>query len=84
MNGDHRQNSEEGSAFERFAAELTDAAYRVALRHGVVGSSVDLELELWRVLGEMVRKWEQRLPVFRKAGDAGFSTDLLRQFPRSV
>jgi hypothetical protein len=35
---------------EDFAAELTDAALRVAHRHGTTGASVDVELDLWRTL----------------------------------
>jgi hypothetical protein len=35
-------------------ATLTDAAYAVALRHGVSGSWIDLQLELWRVLTEAI------------------------------
>jgi hypothetical protein len=37
-----------------FAARLTQAAYGVALRHGVGGSFADLELELWRELTAVV------------------------------
>lgn len=35
---------------EQFLAELTDAAYRVALRHGLKGSFIDIELDLWATL----------------------------------
>jgi hypothetical protein len=35
---------------EEFLASLTDAAYRVALKHGFSGSFVDLQLELWSAL----------------------------------
>jgi hypothetical protein len=31
-------------------AELTDAAYRVALEHGFRGSFLDLRLDLWKAL----------------------------------
>jgi hypothetical protein len=41
---------------EDLAAELTDAAYPVALRHGVAGSSIDLELDLWKALREELRR----------------------------
>ena len=44
---------------ENFAAELTEAAYPVALRYGVVGSSIDLELDLWRVFVERVKQWRR-------------------------
>ena len=46
---------------ENLAAELTDAAYPVVLRHGVAGSSIDLELDLWKALGETVQRWERRI-----------------------
>jgi len=42
---------------ETLAAELTDAAYPIALRHGIAGSWVDLELNLWKVLTATVCKW---------------------------
>jgi hypothetical protein len=46
---------------ESFAAELTNAAYCIALRQGMRGSWLDLELGLWKVLAETVemraREW---------------------------
>jgi len=39
-----------------FTATLAAAAYAVALRHGVSGSWIDLQLDLWRVLTEAVEK----------------------------
>jgi hypothetical protein len=44
------------AALDAFAAELTDAAYPIALKYGVSGSSVDLELEIWKKFTEMVRE----------------------------
>jgi hypothetical protein len=44
-------------ALENFAAELTAAAYSVALRRGVGARWLDLELELWKALNEAVRGW---------------------------
>jgi hypothetical protein len=41
---------------EHLVAELTDAAYRVALRHGVRGPFDQLELELWRELRAVFRR----------------------------
>jgi hypothetical protein len=38
------------------AAELTAAAYPIALRHSVGKKWLDLELELWRALTEAVKK----------------------------
>jgi hypothetical protein len=44
-------------SLEALAAELTAAAYPVALRHAVEDKWLDLELELWRALTETVKKW---------------------------
>jgi hypothetical protein len=66
MNGNSRTPADRDALLETFAAELTLAAYRVALRHGAGGAWLDLELELWRVLTEMVEKWERERP--RAAG----------------
>ena len=35
---------------EALLARLTTTAYQVALRHGVKGSSINLELTMWRAL----------------------------------
>lgn len=35
---------------EHLLAELAEAAYRVALRHGIKGPFIDVELDLWREL----------------------------------
>jgi hypothetical protein len=47
---------------ENFGAELAEAAYPVMLRHGAVDNWLDLELDLWKVLRETVRKWDQEWP----------------------
>jgi hypothetical protein len=47
---------------ENSAAELTNAAYAVALRHGVEDNWLNLELELWEAMKEAVKKWEQGSP----------------------
>ena len=44
------------SSLASFTAKLTDAAYAVALRHGVSGSWIDLQLDLWRVLTEAIER----------------------------
>jgi hypothetical protein len=49
---------------ENFAAELTSAAYAVALRHGVEEKWLDVELELWKALKEAVKKSGQEPPQF--------------------
>jgi hypothetical protein len=57
MNG---ENSVTRDAFlETFAAELTLAAYRVALRTRTQGTWLDLELGLWSALAEKVKRWDQ-------------------------
>jgi lysozyme family protein len=47
---------------ENFAAELTRAAYFVALRHGMAGSWINVELGLWKALAETVKKWARERP----------------------
>ncbi len=66
MNGNLRTPADRDALLETFAADLTLAAYRIALRHGTGGAWLDLELELWRVLTEIVKKWEREWP--RPAG----------------
>ena len=55
MNDQHAAVAESNRALEVFAAELTAAAYCVALRHGAGDKWLDLELDLWRVLTKTVR-----------------------------
>ncbi len=45
-------------SLDTLVAQLTEAAYPVALRHGERGSWVDLELDLWNALGQAMQKWE--------------------------
>ncbi len=42
------------SAQEALLSRLTDAAYRVALRHGIKGPFIDFQLELWQKLREVL------------------------------
>ena len=37
---------------EQLVAKLTETALEVTLKHGVAGSSVDLEVDLWQTLGK--------------------------------
>jgi hypothetical protein len=55
---------------EDFLARMTDAAYHVALKHGFKGSFVDLQLELWSVLRNvMARHLSPRpLPASTRGG----------------
>jgi hypothetical protein len=41
---------------EHAAAQLTEAAYPIVLRHGVAENWLDLELDLWRAMTETVKK----------------------------
>ena len=41
---------------EALLAELAAAAYGVALRHGIKGPFIDVELELWRELRAVLRE----------------------------
>lgn len=43
-----------GAATEEFLAQLTDAAYRVALKHKFQGCFVDVQLDLWAALRKVV------------------------------
>ena len=55
-----RHPRETDSAFEELLAELTDAAYRAALRQGLQGAFVDVELALWRELRQVLKKrWNE-------------------------
>jgi hypothetical protein len=49
-------------ALENFAAELTEAAYPVILRQRPKGSWLDLELDLWKVIGNTVKTSKGSLP----------------------
>ena len=54
MNDNHRATRD--ALLDNFAAELTRAAYYVALRHGTAGTWLDLELDLWRALADTVKQ----------------------------
>ena len=47
---------------ENLGAQLTEAAYPVMLRHGAIDNWLDLQLELWKVLKETVKKWDEEWP----------------------
>jgi hypothetical protein len=48
---------------ENFAANLADAAYRVALQHGAGDRWLDLEVHLWGVMTEAIEQHSCRQPV---------------------
>ena len=55
MNNGHTAQSDQDVLLDTLAAELTVAAYPIALKYGVLGSSLDLELEIWKTLTALVR-----------------------------
>jgi hypothetical protein len=62
MSDNHDTACERDALLEDFAAELTEAAFAVALRHGMGDRWLDLELELWKALKEKVNKVGRWLP----------------------
>jgi hypothetical protein len=44
------------ASLENLAAEFADAAYHVALRHGVGQKWLDLQLDLWGALTQTIEK----------------------------
>jgi hypothetical protein len=56
------------TSLENFTAELTRAAYSVALQQGIRSSWIELELGLWSALAETVKNWIQESPL-RAASD---------------
>ena len=61
MNRDLATSDGDGS-LENFAAELTAATYAVLLRHGMFSNRLDLGLDLWNALKEIVQKWDRQWP----------------------
>ena len=56
----NQRSFERDHDLDDFVAELTEAAYPVALRHKGSKEWLDLQLDLWKVLAQTVKKWEQR------------------------
>jgi hypothetical protein len=71
MNTEDAMRMQEEAQIETFAAELTRTAYPIALKYGVRGSSLDLELEIWRAVIELVRKRGRDLLWGAGAGSGG-------------
>jgi hypothetical protein len=67
MNASDRTAGDGNTLLGTFAAELTTAAYAVALRHGKGHSWLDLQLDLWKTLQETVRRWGD-LPASQAGG----------------
>jgi hypothetical protein len=70
MNGDLKTPVNRDALLETFAAELTFAAYHVALRTGTQGTWLDLQLDLWKALAETVRTWDEGIAPAPLAGNA--------------
>ena len=49
----------EAVSAEHLLAKLAEAAYGVALRHGIKGPFIDVELELWRELRSVLNRYEE-------------------------
>lgn len=47
---------EGGTLLQNLAAELTDAAFHVALRHGVGMNWLDLRLDLWSAMTRTIER----------------------------
>jgi len=73
MNGDLKTPDNRDDLLDAFAAELTVAAYHVALRHSVGVRWVDLELDLWRALTDTVKTWGEGVVSAPLAGEAAFT-----------
>ena len=65
MNRELQIREDRDAPLESLAAELTFAAYRVALHTRTGGSWLDLELDLWRALADTVETWGGKLPRCR-------------------
>ena len=66
MKGNRHTACDQGLLLEDFTADLTRAAYAVALQHGGGGQWLDLELDLWRVLTDTIRTWGRGSPRARR------------------
>jgi hypothetical protein len=58
MELNHGSPLEANNSLGLFAAELTIAAYPIALRHGVDGSWFQLEMDLWIALVRVFEEWQ--------------------------
>jgi hypothetical protein len=71
---------------EECAAQLTDAAYPIALKHGMRGFSVDAELEVWKAIESALGEKRLQTPreeVLAEVSDAAYRVALERGFEGS-
>lgn len=66
MNHEPIDFEEHDEFLQCLSAELTDAAYQVALRHGVGEGWYKLELDMWRVLTDTLESRFKRSRSFSK------------------
>lgn len=59
MTAEQRYEDAHGN-LEDLAAELTAAAYPIALRRSASAQWLDLELDLWHAMAQTVEKWQER------------------------
>jgi hypothetical protein len=57
-----KASQEAASIVEHLLAELAEAAYGVALRHGIKGPFLDVELDLWHELRAVLDRYEGDRP----------------------
>jgi hypothetical protein len=69
----HTDPTHSQTELEGLVAELTDAAYRVTLRHGFKGTFVDVELGLWHALRACQGRIEEFLSESPPTGPASCS-----------
>jgi carbon storage regulator len=69
-------------SLDELAAELSDAAYQIALRHGLADSWIDLELGLWRVLATKIRNRSRRIAPRLQLAEPHASNGHLARLPR--
>lgn len=50
---------------EDLIARLTLAAYDAALRQGIQGNFTDLQLEIWREIGQVIHQFQRGAPLGR-------------------
>jgi hypothetical protein len=64
MSPDEASSGNVDRALDDFVAEVTVAAYSVALRHRAGDEWLDLEMDIWKVLDETIKKQcrQARLP----------------------
>jgi hypothetical protein len=61
MSKEAETSRDQEELLDTFAAELTVAAYPIALKYGVSGSSLDLELEIWKTFIELLHRRSNEL-----------------------